>query len=88
VIESNALGTPVVATDAPGMRDSVEPGKTGFLVPNGDVDAFADRIGALLSDSELGQRMSASALDWSRRFDWDRAAEQMEASLEAARQAA
>jgi glycosyltransferase involved in cell wall biosynthesis len=88
VIESNALGTPVVATDAPGLRDSVDPGKTGFLVPDGDVDAFADRIGALLSDTELGQRMSSAALAWSRRFDWDRAAEQMEASLEAARRPA
>ena len=40
VIEANALGTPVVATDAPGLRDSVDPDRTGFLVPDGDVDAF------------------------------------------------
>jgi len=85
VVEANALGTPVVATDAPGLRDSVEAGRTGFLLPDGDVDAFADRIGALLSDDELGCRMSAAALEWSRRFDWDRAADRMAESLEAAR---
>jgi glycosyltransferase involved in cell wall biosynthesis len=88
VIEANALGTPVVATDAPGLRDSVEGGRTGFLVPDGDVDSFADRIGALLSDDELGCRMSAAALEWSRRFDWDRAADRMAESLEAARRPA
>jgi glycosyltransferase involved in cell wall biosynthesis len=88
VIEANALGTPVVATDAPGLCDSVEEGKTGFLVPDGDVDSFADRIAALLSDDELGCRMSAAAVEWSRRFDWDRAADRMGESLEAARRPA
>jgi glycosyltransferase involved in cell wall biosynthesis len=85
VIESNALGTPVVATDAPGLRDSVEDDRTGFLVPDRDVDAFADRIGRLLADDALWRRMSDAALEWSRLFDWDVAAEQMGRSLEAAR---
>jgi glycosyltransferase involved in cell wall biosynthesis len=85
VIESNALGTPVVATDAPGLRDSVEDDRTGFLVPDRDVDAFADRIGRLLADDALWRRMSDAALEWSRLFDWDAAAEQMGRSLEAAR---
>jgi len=87
VIESNALGTPVVATDAPGLRDSVEDGKTGFLVPDGDVDAFARQIETLLSDDDLGSRMSQSALEWSQRFDWDLAADRMEATLLATREA-
>jgi glycosyltransferase involved in cell wall biosynthesis len=88
VIEAAALGTPVVATDAPGLRDSVEDQKTGFLVADGDVGAFADRIGELLSDDALGCRMSLAALAWSRRFDWDRAADQMARSLEAVRRPA
>lgn len=83
VIESNALGTPNVTSDAPGLRDSVRDGETGFLVPEGDVEAFAARIGALLGDDALAERMSAAALAWSRGFDWDRAAARMEASLEA-----
>ncbi|HEY5656892.1 MAG TPA: glycosyltransferase family 4 protein [Myxococcota bacterium] len=83
VIESNALGTPNVASDAPGLRDSVRDGETGFLVPEGDVEAFAGRIGELLGDDALAQRMSAAALRWSRGFDWDRAAARMEASLQA-----
>ncbi len=85
MIESNALGTPVVATDAPGLRDSVEADRTGFLVPDRDVDAFADRIGRLLADDALWRRMSDAALEWSKRFDWDVAAEKMGRSLEATR---
>jgi len=81
VIEANALGTPVVATDAPGLRDSVDEGRTGFLVPDGDVDAFASRIATFLGDDALGSTFSAAALEWSRHFDWDRAAERMESSL-------
>jgi glycosyltransferase involved in cell wall biosynthesis len=85
VIESNALGTPVVATDAPGLRDSVDDERTGFLVPDGDVDAFANRIGELLDDDALWRRMSDAALEWSQGFDWDAAADQMGRSIEAAR---
>ncbi|MDH5306879.1 MAG: glycosyltransferase family 4 protein [Myxococcales bacterium] len=84
VIESNAVGTPNVASDAPGLRDSVRDGETGFLVAERDVAALADRIAALLGDDALAERMSAAAVAWSQRFDWGRAADQMRATLEAA----
>ena len=81
VIESNATGTPVVATDAPGLRDSVRDGETGFLAPTRDVDAFANRIGQLLEDDALATRMSRDALAWSKGFDWDVAASEMAEAL-------
>jgi len=81
VIESNALGTPVVATDAPGLRDSVIDGKTGYLVREGDEGEFAQRIGEILSDDRLADGLSQAALAWSREFDWDRAADEMADSL-------
>ncbi len=85
VIEANATGTPVVATDADGLRDSVRDGETGFLVPDEDVDAFADRIARLLDDDALATRMSAEALEWSKRFDWERAADDMQDAIERTR---
>ncbi|MFQ5417460.1 MAG: glycosyltransferase family 4 protein [Myxococcota bacterium] len=88
VIEANALGTPVVATDAPGLRDSVEEGTNGYLVPDGDVDAFVDRIARILGDDALASRLSTNALGWSLRFDWDVAADRMAATIEAARRSA
>ena len=81
VIEANAVGTPVVAADAPGLRDSVRHAETGYLVPAGDVSGFAERISQLLADDALAARMGHSALRWSRHFDWDRAADEMEETL-------
>lgn len=87
VIESNRLGAPVVASDVDGLRDSVRDGETGFLVEGGHVAGFADRIGKLLSDDALATRMSSAALEWSRSFDWDRAADDMAEALGEARSA-
>lgn len=87
VIESNAVGTPVVATHAPGLRDAVRDEETGFLVAEDDVGGFADRIGRLLADDELAEQMSSNAVAWARRFDWDRAADDMAEALTSLRPA-
>jgi glycosyltransferase involved in cell wall biosynthesis len=81
VIEANAVGTPNVAADAPGLRDTVRDGETGFLVAAGDVAQFAARIESLLGDDALALRMSRAALAWSQGFDWETAADAMERSL-------
>jgi glycosyltransferase involved in cell wall biosynthesis len=59
-------------------------GETGFLAREGDVEGFAERIGRLLSDDALADRFSLAALEWARRFDWDRAASEMGEALERA----
>lgn len=83
-LEAAACGTPTVASDAPGLRDSVRHGETGFLVPHGDVEALADRIGELLGDPELRARFSRGARRFAERFAWDRTAADMALALEAA----
>jgi glycosyltransferase involved in cell wall biosynthesis len=85
VIESNATGTPVVARDAPGLRESVRHGETGYLVPTPSPERFARRIGELLEDDALSTRMSRNALAWSKKFDWDLAAREMLEAIEDAR---
>jgi glycosyltransferase involved in cell wall biosynthesis len=79
VVEANALGVPVVATDVPGLRDAVVPGETGLLVDDGEpaalVPRLAEAVASLLADPALAARLSEGALAWSRRFDWDTAAE-------------
>ena len=85
VIESNAAGVPVVASDAPGLRDSVRHAETGFLVAEADLDGFALRIAELLADDELAVRMSRAARAWAEGFDWDDAAGEMAEALEEAR---
>ena len=74
VVEANACGLPVVASDRPGLRDSVRDGETGYLVPYGDAAAFAEKSLAILEDRELWGRMSASALERVRELTWERCA--------------
>ena len=81
VIEANAMGVPVIASDAPGLRESVRDGETGFLVPHGDVRALAERLSALLSDDELWGRMGQAGIRWASRFDWDRMTDETEELL-------
>lgn len=71
VIEANACGTPVVASDVPGLRDSVVDGRTGFLFPYGDVNTLADRTIQILQDGSLRRKMEEDALKWAARFHWD-----------------
>ena len=85
VMEANAVGTPVVASDADGLRDSVRHGETGYLVPEGDIDGFAGRIGELLDSDGLTAKMSAASLEWANHFDWDRAADEMAEAIDNAR---
>ncbi len=88
VIEANAVGTPVVASDAPGLRDSVRHGETGWLAPIGDSMAFGARIAELLSADEQAEAMAANAIAWAERFDWETAAHEMELAIARARKTA
>ncbi len=77
VIEANACGLPVVASRRPGLQDSVKDGVTGYLVPYGDVRAFADRALELITDAELSKRMSGAATEWARSLTWGRTGSEM-----------
>jgi glycosyltransferase involved in cell wall biosynthesis/O-antigen/teichoic acid export membrane protein len=69
-IEANACGTPVVAANVPGLRDSVQNPHTGYLVTHGDSAAFADKLVVLLEDAHLRDAMSQEAMRWASQFEW------------------
>jgi glycosyltransferase involved in cell wall biosynthesis/O-antigen/teichoic acid export membrane protein len=73
-IEANACGTPVVASDVPGLRDSVQNPHSGFLVAYGDSKLLAKRIEQLLADNQLRAKMSKNAIEWAHKFSWDKSA--------------
>ena len=59
--EAAASGRPVVTTNVPGCRDSIEDGITGLLVPSRDPVALADALEYLLSNPYLIVQMGAEA---------------------------
>ena len=83
VIEANSMGTPVVAWDVPGSRDSIVDGTTGLLAPFPDEAAFADRICTLLTDDETWLSLSNSARKWAHEHSWDKASSAFENAIHA-----
>jgi glycosyltransferase involved in cell wall biosynthesis len=60
LIEAMAAGLPIVTTNSGSVSDLVGDGKEGFLVPVGDVAAFADRIERLVRDESLRRQLGKS----------------------------
>lgn len=56
-LEANVMGKPVIGSRAGGVPDAVIDGKTGLLVPPGDIAAIADAIERLVNDPALRQRL-------------------------------
>lgn len=73
-LESAACGTPVVAADSPGIRESVIDGETGFLVPGSDVAAYAAAMRGLVESPDLVRTLGANARRFAETFTWERAA--------------
>jgi len=61
VIESMAAGVPVVSTDVGGIRELIDDGIDGFVIPLGDADALADKWRLLISDENLRHEFAARA---------------------------
>ncbi|MBU1699579.1 MAG: glycosyltransferase family 4 protein [Candidatus Eisenbacteria bacterium] len=72
VIEANATGCVAVASNSPGLRESVRHEETGLLVPHGDVKALAAALIRLLTDNQLWLRMSREGVKWAGEFHWEK----------------
>jgi glycosyltransferase involved in cell wall biosynthesis len=81
-VEAAACGTPALASDSPGLRESVRDGETGFLVPHGDVRALTQRMLELAGDPMLVARLGRGARAFAAGLSWDRAAHATEAHLQ------
>ena len=62
LFEAMGAARPIVCTSSGGPGEYVEDGVTGFVVPVRDSAALADRIGALLADPSLGDRLGREGL--------------------------
>ena len=80
-VEAAACGTPVVASDSPGLRESVDDGCSGLLARHGDVESWAVALRAVLEDPEVRDRLGRGGIAHAARFSWSRAADETEAHL-------
>jgi len=81
-LEAAACATPVVASDSPGLRESVRDGETGLLVPHGDVAAMAAAMGRIAADRALVDTFGAAGRRFAETFTWERAAAETIAHLQ------
>lgn len=69
-LEAMACGTPVVASRVGGLTFTVQDGSTGFLVPNDDPKALAEKLSLLLTDGAMRQEMGQRAATHAKRYGW------------------
>lgn len=81
IMEAAACGTPSIASDSPGLRDSVRPGETGVLVAHGDAAALAARMVEFATDRDLVDRLGGNARRHAEAHGWDAAARATEDHL-------
>lgn len=61
VMEAQISGTPVVVTNAGGMPEMVEHGKTGLIAKKGHAASLYTQIYTLLKDADLGKQLAYAA---------------------------
>jgi len=76
VIEANAAGTPVIASNTNGLIDSVQHNKTGVLVPVGEIEDWARTMDSMIQDEEFRKLLAKNAYKWSKNFSWDKSAKE------------
>ena len=82
-LEAAACGTPVIAANSPGIRESVIDGETGFLVPQNDSHAMTACMRGVMESPDLVETLGRAARKFAETFTWDRAANETLAHLEA-----
>lgn len=81
-LESAACGTPVIASAAGGLVESVADGISGVLLHDRDPASWGAQIERLLTDQQAYAALAEGAVEHARGFDWDASAEGVERVLE------
>jgi glycosyltransferase involved in cell wall biosynthesis len=74
VMEAAQLCKTTVASDVPGLRDSVRDGETGILFPSGDAAACALAMGKIYGDAQLRESLGQAAKRYAESFSWEKSA--------------
>lgn len=71
MLEAFASGLPVVASDSGGIRDLIQEGHNGFLVPEKDPRMLAMRLNQLVLDNGERVRLGKNALETAKQYDYE-----------------
>jgi len=83
LVEAMGCECATVVTDLPAMKDIIIDGKTGFVVPQKNVQKLAEKIISLLDDPEAGRWVGKEGRRFVvERYDWDEIAKQYAALIE------
>jgi D-inositol-3-phosphate glycosyltransferase len=69
-LEAMACGTPVIASRVGGLQYTVEDGRTGFLIPEGEWRLLAERICEVVENPPLRERLVGAAKKKVKQFGW------------------
>jgi len=75
VIEANSVGTPAIAWNVPGLRDSIIDNTTGLLASFPNNDDLARQIYDIMTNDSAWNTMSVSAWKWANSHSWDQSAQ-------------
>jgi glycosyltransferase involved in cell wall biosynthesis len=83
LIEAMAFGTPCIGTDIEAIPEIIDDGRTGYVVPFGNIDILAKRMEDILSNSILAKSMgNAGREKYNKRYCWNVIGDLIEKSLE------
>ncbi|MEI7731529.1 MAG: glycosyltransferase family 4 protein [Verrucomicrobiota bacterium] len=70
MLEAMACGLPVIASDIPGISDTIRHGCEGLLVPPGNPNRLAEALNSVASNPEMIESMGKFALRKAEDFSW------------------
>jgi glycosyltransferase involved in cell wall biosynthesis len=77
-IEASACGTPVLASNVEGLRDSVKQGENGYLFEYNNIEEFCKKALEILENKTLADRLFQSSRKWAKNFSWDKSTQETE----------
>lgn len=79
LIEAQAAGKPIIATNVGGVSDTVWENHTALLSPSQDVHAYVQNLAKLVTDENLRLKFSANGLDFvNHKFHYQRMVDEVE----------
>jgi D-inositol-3-phosphate glycosyltransferase len=76
-LEAMACGTPVIASRVGGLKYTIEDGRTGLLVPEGNSSLLADRVCQVVEGPGVRKRLVQAALAKVQQFSWPEIAQKV-----------